>query len=80
MRSATAVLLSLALIGGSAAVGAEAWAKSGGKKKTYRAYRAPAYERRPDYYERYADRLPFGTQIWWEQMDREGRGGRSRGP
>ena len=23
-----------------------------------------------------ANRLPFGTSIWWQQMDREGRGGR----
>jgi hypothetical protein len=23
-----------------------------------------------------ANRLPFGTGIWWQQMDREGRGGR----
>ena len=23
-----------------------------------------------------ANRLPFGTSVWWQQMDREGRGGR----
>jgi len=23
-----------------------------------------------------ADRLPIGTEIWWQQMDREQRGGR----
>ena len=29
-----------------------------------------------DYYERIADKLPFGSSIWWEQMMRERRGGR----
>lgn len=41
------------------------------KKKRYRA--------RPHRQIQYwADKLPTGSQIWWEQMDREGRGGRRR--
>ena len=26
----------------------------------------------------WADKLPYGSQAWWQQMDREGRGGRRR--
>ena len=29
-----------------------------------------------DYIERLADKLPFGSTVWWEQMMRERRGGR----
>jgi hypothetical protein len=29
-----------------------------------------------DYVERLADKLPFGSSVWWEQMVRERRGGR----
>lgn len=32
-----------------------------------------------DYYEHDADKLPYGSKIWWEQMDREGRGGQQDG-
>jgi hypothetical protein len=32
-----------------------------------------------DYYEHIADKLPFGSALWWRQMDVEGRGGRPRG-
>ena len=40
------------------------------KKKKYRSY----------YYRQqyWADKLPVGSQAWWEQMDREDRGGRRR--
>jgi hypothetical protein len=40
---------------------------------------APAYERsqRSDYTERLADKQQFGSSAWWQQMDRERRGGRS---
>jgi hypothetical protein len=29
-----------------------------------------------EYYERIADKLPYGTTRWWHQMDHENRGGR----
>ena len=51
------------------------------KKRTYvqpyagQSYRAPRNE---VYQEFLADKRPTGTQSWWEQMDREGRGGQSR--
>ncbi len=35
-------------------------------KKKYRYYRYPYW----------ADKLPVGTSAWWQQMDREQRGGR----
>ena len=32
---------------------------------------------RNGYYVQYwADKLPTGSSVWWQQMDREGRGGR----
>jgi hypothetical protein len=53
------------------------------KKKKKRHHRVRAYSgevyyrdrvvRQPQYW---ADKLPTGSQIWWQQMDREGRGGR----
>jgi hypothetical protein len=36
-------------------------------------------KRRLHYQQQYwADKLPYGSQAWWQQMDREGRGGRRR--
>jgi hypothetical protein len=32
----------------------------------------------PQYQEFIAEKRPFGSSSWWEQMDREGRGGQSR--
>ena len=38
------------------------------------------YKKRRVYYQQqyWADKLPYGSQAWWQQMDREGRGGRRR--
>jgi hypothetical protein len=44
------------------------------KKRHYRHYRY-SQTGQPQYW---ADKLPYGSQIWWQQMDREGRGGRRR--
>ena len=41
------------------------------KRVKYRRY----VERQIEYD---ANKLPIGTGIWWQQMDREGRGGQSR--
>ena len=35
----------------------------------------PRYQPTEGWYEHIADHLPIGSKIWWEQMDREGRGG-----
>ena len=40
--------------------------------------RAPRRYRPEPYYERDANRIPFGTSRWWEQMEREDRAGRRR--
>jgi hypothetical protein len=50
--------------------------KSGYKKSRYkkRRYRAPHHTQM----QYWADKLPVGSQAWWQQMDREGRGGRRR--
>ena len=51
------------------------------KKKHAKKY-ARAHSRHSaagTYIERDANKLPYGTGIWWEQMDREGRGGQSGG-
>ncbi len=62
-----------------APVAAEARAKK--KKRTYyqpyatQGYSAPRNE---VYQEFLADKRPVGTSSWWQQMDREGRGGQSR--
>jgi hypothetical protein len=32
-----------------------------------------------DYQQYWADKLPFGTSTWWDQMLRENRGGNSGG-
>jgi hypothetical protein len=40
-------------------------------------YKKRHYRRSSSGYVQYwADKLPYGTQSWWQQMDREGRGGR----
>jgi hypothetical protein len=59
-------------------------ADAGPRSKTYRYHAAqggqganPGFvDRGNGYYERLADKLPFGSSIWWEQMMRERRGGR----
>ena len=56
-------------------------ARSKKKKRTYyqpyatQGYSAPRNE---VYQEFLADKRPIGTSNWWQQMDREGRGGQSR--
>jgi hypothetical protein len=53
----------------------------------YRAYEVETqyvqkrrYKKRRVYHQQqyWADKLPYGSQAWWQQMDREGRGGRRR--
>jgi len=69
--AATAVLA-----GGAAPAGAQSYSGAYEIKQHYVKKKKKRYR----YYRRqyWADKLPYGTQIWWEQMDREGRGGRRR--
>ena len=49
--------------------------------KQYRASPADREARRRNgsgYQEFIAEKRPFGSASWWQQMDREGRGGQSR--
>ena len=48
------------------------------KKRHYRQVSNYQYTRRSssDQPQYWAEKLPYGSQIWWQQMDREGRGGR----
>ena len=89
MKALIAALTALSFVAGSVAP-ADAQIYSQGyevkqryvkkKSRSRRAYRGggevyyrPRYTQQPQYW---ADKLPTGSQIWWEQMDREGRGGR----
>jgi hypothetical protein len=72
--TAGAVLAGVAAAAGpvSAAEGYSAYeVKQRYVKKNYKKRRHGHYT-----YQYWADRLPVGTTSWWQQMDREGRGGR----
>jgi hypothetical protein len=75
---AVAVLGALALLAGLAGP-----ADAAGRARKYKQapkpqprHQAPRDSGRGDYQELIADKLPFGSTIWWEQMNRERRGGR----
>ena len=52
-------------------------------KRNYNSYRYDegyGYRASPRWYPRSADKLPFGSRVWYDQMEREGRfGGNGRG-
>jgi hypothetical protein len=83
IRAAMALALAASLVVGlTVPVQAEARdghrsAKTQRKAKPQR--RAPSRQaedrNRSDYYQHWADKLPFGSRIWFEQMEREGRFG-----
>jgi hypothetical protein len=79
MKAVICGLLGLSLL---AAISAPADAGSGARKhRTAKPHsRSQSYRQvrpRDDYHEHIADKLPFGSSLWWEQMNRERRGGRS---
>ena len=81
MKKMVATLVALAIAAAVAApMAAEARTKK--KKKHYARPHAAAQSTRSnnasDYQEAIADKLPFGTSKWWQQMDAEGRGGQGR--
>jgi hypothetical protein len=77
MKKIVAVLIGLS-IAALAAAPTAAEAKS--KKKRVQPYAAKAYSvpRNESYQEFIAEKRPFGSEGWWQQMDREGRGGQSQ--
>jgi len=79
MKRVFCALVALSLVSGLAGpvVAAEGYSK---KKAHAKKRKAKQRESAADtYYEQDADKLPYGTRIWWEQMDREGRGGGQEG-
>jgi hypothetical protein len=76
MKTIVAGLTALAVFAGVSATAATAATSEG-----YRAYEVkhryvkkrsyPAWRR-----QYWAERLPYGSSAWWQQMDREQRGGR----
>ena len=68
-----ALTAAFVLVGFAPSVSAESQKHHRYVKKHYKKY---AQYRPGPYWERNANKLPYGTGIWWEQMDREGRGGR----
>ena len=79
MRIVVAALCTLSLLAGlSGEASARAYAKKG-KKHVSAQVRQPtggAATFKPDgHVERDANRLPFGSSLWWEQMMRESRAG-----
>ena len=80
MRTMVAVLAVLSLVAGLAGdCSARAKPKKThtyAKAQARQPARAAAASNGADgYVERYADKLPFGSSIWWEQMLRENRAG-----
>ncbi len=75
MKAVISGLVGLSLL--AAFVGA---ADAAPRAKKYRYYATQgsqgSVEPGNDYQERLADKLPFGSSIWWDQMVRERRGGR----
>jgi hypothetical protein len=78
MKKFVATLIALSVAAAVAApMAAEARTKK--KKRTYyQPYATQAAPRNEVYQEFLADKRPVGTTSWWQQMDREGRGGQSR--
>jgi hypothetical protein len=77
MKVAISGLVGLSLLAGLAEP-ADAGARA--KKKRHEAPQAVKQyrgEQGSDYIERLADKLPFGSSTWWDQMVRERRGGRA---
>jgi hypothetical protein len=77
MKKIVAALLALSVAAMTAAPMA-AEAKS--KKKRVQPYAGKTYTapRSNGYQEYLAEKRPYGSESWWQQMDREGRGGQSQ--
>jgi hypothetical protein len=74
------IVASVVALSFAVAVAAPMAAEARSKKKRVRPHPVARSQVGPtsDYQEAIADKLPFGSSQWWQQMDREGRGGQSR--
>jgi hypothetical protein len=75
LQATLSLALAAALVACTAPVlaGASGKAKYRERPSRQQIKQQPPHGSRPDYYEHIADKLPFGSRIWWEQMRREGR-------
>ena len=82
MKVIIAALTAASVIAGTtapASAGSSSEATQGYEVKTQYVKKKRHKKRRVYYQQQYwADKLPYGSQSWWQQMDREGRGGRRR--
>ena len=83
MKVIVAAITAVSIVAGTAVPAAAGEATQGYEIKTHYVKKKKRYYRRsggPVYYQQqyWADKLPYGSQSWWQQMDREGRGGRRR--
>ena len=88
MKVIIAALTAASVIAGTAAsANAEPSSEATQRYQGYQAYEVKTqyttkkrYKKRRIHYQQqyWADKLPYGSQAWWQQMDREGRGGRRR--
>jgi curli biogenesis system outer membrane secretion channel CsgG len=76
----TRIVAALVALSVAAMAAAPTAAEAKTKKKRAQPYAAKAYAapRNDGYHEFIAEKHPFGSQSWWHQMDREGRGGQSQ--
>lgn len=76
----TRLLAALIALSFAATAAAPMAAEAKTKKKRVQPYAAKPYvaPRNDSYQEFIAEKLPFGSESWWQQMDREGRGGQSQ--
>jgi len=79
MKSLFCALFALSLITGVAGPAAAAEGYTKKKAQAKKHWRKPREPEAGAYIERDANKLPYGTRTWWEQMDREGRGGQQPG-
>jgi hypothetical protein len=73
------IVLALVVLSFTAPFAAPQAAETRVKKKRYDAKTNAAQSSRVNgngYYERIAEKLPYGSSRWWHQMDFENRGGR----
>ena len=76
MNKIVAALVALSVAAPMAAEARTKKKSASAKPYAGQSYTAP---RNADTYQQFiADKRPYGSTSWWEQMDREGRGGQSR--
>jgi outer membrane PBP1 activator LpoA protein len=74
MKTTVSALVALSILTGCAG---SASARTVDARQDRAQIRSQAYRNAPSSSQQFiAENRPFGSSSWWEQMDREGRGGR----